>query len=446
MILLDGLGDRAYRRLGGKTPLQAARTPTLDRLASAGANGLYHASMQGEALPSENAHFAIFGFEPEVFPGRGPLEALGANIPFGKDDAVFLGRFAALKRQKNTLALFRDRVDFNDREATQLAALAGTFSSGGIRVTFERTFGIHGVVVLSGDVSACITDTDPLYEGRHLIEPRPWHGHRDDPAAVNSAAALKAYLLSVHRRLETHEINHGRMEAGTPPINGLITHRGGQLKSTFSFSRRYGLKGLTIASGLVYKGLARYVGLDVRTVKDSDRPGDDLAGRLAIAKQALTDYDFIHLHTKAPDEAGHRKDPLLKRKVIEALDKGLAESIGSLLDDPELLIVVTADHATPSAGPLIHSGETVPLLFHGRGVRVDGVRRFDEVSAAGGALSLVKGRELILLILNHLDRAKLHGLMDMPMNQPYWPGDSEPFNCDETVISGSKRINIAGER
>ena len=81
---------------------------------------------------------------------------------------------------------------------------------------------------------------------------------------------------------------------------------------------------------------------------------------------------------------------------------------------------------------MIHGGEPVPLLIHGRGVRRDLVKRFDEISVAGGALSLVRGQELIYLILNYLDRAKLHGLMDTPLDQPYWPGDFHPYTVEDS--------------
>ena len=80
---------------------------------------------------------------------------------------------------------------------------------------------------------------------------------------------------------------------------------------------------------------------------------------------------------------------------------------------------------------MIHSGEPVPLLLHGEGVRRDEVSRFDEVSVGCGALNLVRGRELLYLILDSLDRAKLQGLMDTPDNQPYWPGDRRPFSAEE---------------
>ena len=97
------------------------------------------------------------------------------------------------------------------------------------------------------------------------------------------------------------------------------------------------------------------------------------------------------------------------------------------MDDQEVLLIVTADHSTPSSGPLIHSGESVPLMFYGQGVRRDGVSRFNEVDVTTGVLGSVRGKELMYLVLNHLDRAKLQGIMDTPVDQPYWPGDYEPF-------------------
>jgi len=167
--------------------------------------------------------------------------------------------------------------------------------------------------------------------------------------------------------------------------------------------------------------------MDAKKVADTGNLEKDMADRLDTAYESLNDYDFVHIHTKAPDEASHTKDPDGKKTVIEALDKGIGRAIGPLMDDPEVLLIVTADHSTPSSGPLIHSGESVPLTFYGQGVRRDGVRRFNEVDVSAGALGSVRGKELMYLILNHLDRAKLHGIMDTAVDQPYWPGDYEHF-------------------
>jgi 2,3-bisphosphoglycerate-independent phosphoglycerate mutase len=165
---------------------------------------------------------------------------------------------------------------------------------------------------------------------------------------------------------------------------------------------------------------------------DTDDPGVDLADRLRAACAALNDYDFIHVHTKGPDEAAHTKSPAAKKAMIEALDKGLGQAITPVLDDPDTLLVVTSDHATPCAGPLVHSGEAVVLCLLGQGIPRDSVERFDEVSAAAGALGQVRGKELMYLILNHTDRIKLTGIMDTPSDQAFWPGDYEPMRVEDS--------------
>jgi 2,3-bisphosphoglycerate-independent phosphoglycerate mutase len=193
-----------------------------------------------------------------------------------------------------------------------------------------------------------------------------------------------------------------------------------------SFTDKWGLKGLMIASGAVYQGIGQVVGMETRTVRDSDKPGRDLRQRLEMAYQAR-EFDYIHVHTKATDEAGHTKDPLIKKRVIEEIDTALSYAVAEILPDDEVLFIVTADHSTASTGTMIHTGECVPLVMNGKYIRKDDVRKFDEVSCAGGGLSLVRGKELMYLILNFLDRGKLWGLMDSPDDQPFTPGRYMPL-------------------
>jgi 2,3-bisphosphoglycerate-independent phosphoglycerate mutase len=430
LILLDGLGDRAYDEFESRTPLQAARTPCLDRLAAKGANGLFHATLQGEALPSEAAHFAIFGYEPEYFPGRGPLEALGAGMDLGVHDVAVLSHFASFQKDGDTLVLKNGKLSLGTEEITQLTQMLGGIGQGDIEIRFHPTHKANGIVRLIGQVTPFFTDTDPVTQGLPLIEPLALAGYEDDTDTRNSAAALKKYLLRAYHQLQGFPMNQARMKNGLDRVDGLVTQRAGRLKPVPTFEQRYGLKGMSMASGLVYQGLSRFLGLDFMRVSDSSDTGKDLAQRIKEAHRALADYDMIHVHTKVPDEAGHTKDPKRKRAVIEALDAGMLQSIQPVLEDPEVLVVVTADHATPSAGPLIHSGETVPLLICGGGVWQDHVQTYNEVAAAQGALGHVRGRELILMILNALDRSKLQGLMDTPYNQPYWPGAYETLKVE----------------
>lgn len=432
LILLDGLGDRSHEELGHRTPLQAARTPVLDRLAALGANGLYHAGSLGQALPSENAHFAMFGYDQADFPGRGALEALGAGLDLEPGEVAVLAHFVSVRPDAGQAMLVQDLPKATESEALSLVEAAGRFESGGVRITFHRTKGLFGVLVLRavhGEISPFVTDSNPMRDGQYLSEIVPWTIHAHDPAAMRTAAALTDYLRWAHTALSPLPLNAAR--TGQAPINCLVTQRAGQIRrSPAPFPERFGLRGLSIASGVVFRGLTRLLGMDFLAMMETDDPATDMDRRLRAAREALVGHDFIHVHTKAPDEAAHRKDPLLKKSVIEALDKGIGRAIVPLLNDPEVLVVVTADHSTPSSGNLVHSGEPVPLAFCGRGVRRDAVTAFDEVSVAGGALGCVRGREFMALVLDALDRSRLQGIMDSPHARDYWPGDYRPFRLD----------------
>ena len=427
LLLLDGLGDRAFPEFEHRTPLQAAHTPTLDAIARRGANGLYHAARPGQALPSENAHFSIFGYDRQEFPGRGVLEALGAGIDLAPEDVALLAHLVEVREENGHLVLQRDLPDIGPTEIDELTQAIANYQTADISFEFFRTGGLFGILTLRGPVVAHVTDTNHMWEGRTLPEIEAWAACPDPEKAGNTARALKEYLLQAHARLQSHPVNQRRMEQDRGPVNFLVTQRGGQLKSVPPMQERYGLRGLSISSGIVYWGLSRFLGLEVCKVRDTDDPGADLAARLALARQALDDFDFIHVHTKTPDQAAHTKSPWRKLEVIEALDRGIGDEIDALLEDPNILLIVTADHSTPSGGPLIHSGEPVPLTFCGEGVRRDEVRRFDEIAVATGALGQVRDKELIYLVLNYLDRAKLAGIMDTPVDQPYWPGNYRPF-------------------
>ncbi|MYL85260.1 2,3-bisphosphoglycerate-independent phosphoglycerate mutase [Desulfovibrio aerotolerans] len=432
LIVLDGLGDRSYEVLGGKTPLQAARTPTLDRIAREGANGLFHAGLLGQALPSENAHFAMFGAPAAAFPGRGAIEALGAGVDLKPGQVAVLAHFVSAANDAGRLRVVRDRAGpAAAQEIAALFAAVGAFQSQGVALRLHHTNGLFGVLSLTGPVSPHITDSNPMRDGVFASSILPLAMAAADPdeldRARRTALALTHYLGWVHHRLEAHPLKAKRLEQGLPVLNGLVTQRAGQIKPVMPFAERFGLRGASIASGAMFHGLARLLGLTPMPVADSPDCGRDLAERVRLAGQVLADFDFIHVHTKAPDEAAHRKDPLLKKSVIESLDQGLARSLESLLDDPEVLLLVTADHSTPSGGPLIHSGEAVPLVMRGHGQRIDGVACFDEVSAAAGCLGPVRGQELMLLVLNGLELAKLQGVMDTPEDRPYWPGPYAPF-------------------
>ncbi|ABA88081.1 phosphoglycerate mutase, 2,3-bisphosphoglycerate-independent [Syntrophotalea carbinolica DSM 2380] len=429
LLLLDGLGDRSHSCLDGRTPLQAAHTPNLDRLASLGMNGLFHAHLQGTALPSELAHFLMFGYRMEDFPGRGVVEALGEGLDIRENDVALLARIFSVEKRRQALVLRHENPALDRQDCQILQGAVRNFSRSGIDAVFLPTGGIGGILRLRGKVSKGVTDSNPIIEGRPLMEVFPLRAMADDACAQNTARFLNDYLRWSYRTLSEHPLNRQRIREGLAAVNAVGTQRAGMLHSLPSFADKWGLKGLLIASGAVYHGIGQVLGMDTRGVRDTGDPGRDLQARLAMACQAR-EFDFVHVHTKIADQAGHTKNPLLKKRVIESIDTAIAYVLEEIVPDDDILFVVTADHSTASSGRMIHSGETVPLVMVGQYVRRDDVETFDEVSCASGGLSLVRGTELMYLILNFLDRGKLWGLRDAPDERPFASGISTPLRID----------------
>ncbi len=426
LVILDGLGDHGHTMLQGRTPLMAAPTPNLDRLAALGMNGLYHAYLQGVALPSEIAHFLMFGYNLADFPGRSYLEALGANITLADNDVALLGRLFCVQEEAGQLILTVEDPQVDDDTCLTLHREIQHFQAHGVEVEFIPTKSIQGLVRLRGQVSPDITDSNPIQEGRPLMQVLPLAGREADLAVQRTCRALNDYLLWSHRVLSQHPLNRRRQALGLLPLNAIRLQRPGRYKPIPPFAEKWGLQPLALATGPLYRGLSRYLGMTLLPVTDSAHPEVDLRKRLELARK-LADFDFVYIHTKAPDEAAHTKDPRHKQRLIARLDRAFTYALQAIVPDPNLLLVITADHSTNSAGAMIHSGETVPLTMVGAFTRRDGVNRFDEVSCASGAFSLVRGAELMYLILNFLDRGKLFGLRDAPVDQPYTPGPATPL-------------------
>ncbi len=428
LILLDGLGDRSYEKLNFRTPLEAAQTPNLDRLASLGGNGLFHASRPGQCLPSETAHYLLFGYDISHFPGRGLLEAVGEGVEFDDSDVLCLAHLSGIRWQNQVpiLTLGRDDISGGGKDIGRLFAAISPYETEGVRFRLHQTRRNDAILVLSGQVSPFVSDSDPIVKGKVMGQIVPLSNNPEPEKAARTAKALNEYLTYCHKKLIDLQKNTSGREREKSPANFLATQRCGRRIVQASFSQRWGLKGLLIASVSVYAGLAHELGLEFVGIKDSDDPGRDLRERIRLALDDPS-HDFIHVHTKVPDEAAHTGDPELKQTVIAELDQGLDELVNAAECRNDILVVVTADHSTPSISPLIHSGEPVPVAVVGPTVRRDAVQSFSEVSAAGGGLGLLRGRELMLMMLNCADRAMLLGHRMGESESAYFPFDYAPF-------------------
>jgi 2,3-bisphosphoglycerate-independent phosphoglycerate mutase len=420
LVLLDGVGDRSYPALNNLTPLEAARTPNLDRLASLGGNGLYHASTLGECLPSENAHFFMFGYEREKFPGRGLLEAVGYGVPFHDSDVLCLSHFSKARLKDGVPVLFkgRDDVKGTSAEFKKLYRLVSDFKVNDISFRLHQTKRNDGIIVINGDVSPYISDSDPNNLGEKIARVLPVKGNPEPEKASRTAESMNQYLRYCNNQLKKSGLAN--------QANYLLTQRSGRRIPLPSFHDLCGLKPMMIASSAVYAGLAHEMGFTFVRSADSNDPGKDLKERIRIALED-SDHDFIHVHTKVTDEISHKGNAVQKKAVIEELDAEMDELVEAVSARKDLLVVVTGDHSTPSQSRLVHSGEPVPVIFAGSKVRRDRVDRFDEISAASGCLGLIRGRELMQMILNSSDRSILTGLCLGDTVRIYMPSEYPTF-------------------
>jgi len=409
LILLDGIGDRSYEILNHRTPLEAANTPNMNRLVAMGGNGLFHASSPGECLPSELAHFLLFGYDRKHFPGRGLLEAVGEGVSFDDSDVLCLSHFSKIRWETGIPILEKGRDDIpgSREDLAKLYETVAFYETGGFCFRLQQTRRNDGIIVISPNVSPeaspnaspYISDSDPITIGKHIGRIMTVADNPEPEVAAKTVEALNKYLSYCHQ----HLTDDGRLSG---IANFLVTQRCGRRIVQIPFSKLWGLDAMMIASGSVYGGLAHELGFDFVKVTDGSDPGRDLKERIQLALDD-TDHDFFHVHTKVPDETAHKQGPVQKKEAIERLDSAMAELVDVLLTKKDIMVIVTGDHSTPCGSSLIHSGETVPVVMAGQRVRRDQVKQFDEVSAAGGCLGLLRGRELMQMALNIADRSVL---------------------------------------
>jgi 2,3-bisphosphoglycerate-independent phosphoglycerate mutase len=437
LLILDGIADRPWDSLGGLTPLQAADTPNLDRLAALGQTGVLHPLGRGLAPGSELAHFVLFGYPRELYPGRAVFEAAGEGIELTADEVAFRGLFATVERQADgALRVLTRRTPIDDESCRELTAAITPFSHDGVEIDFTYNSEHQGIVVLrSGSPgtrpSEDVTDSDPYVPGNLVIRPQPLEAARDAHGARHTAAALEAWLDHVYRTLDAHPVNAARRARGEEPANFLLVKWSARPVTLTPFEQLNGLVGASVSSGVTYKGIAgvlgmRWYGIDY----DTDWTAD-LRARIALARRAVDDgCGFVHIHTKGPDVAGHTKDPAHKRDVIAALDAALPALWDEGLLGADNLVIVTGDHGTPSGTDLVHSGDAVPLVMVGAGTYADGVEAFDERSCASGSLGHLEGRDLMPEALNRIARIKYMSAKLTPEGGAFWPERTEPLRVE----------------
>ena len=396
IILGDGMADEPIEALGGKTPMQYADTPYMDKLAEMGVTGRMKTVADGFHPGSEVANMAVLGYDlPTVYEGRGVLEA--ASIGYDLKPSEMAMRCNLICVEGDILKN-HSSGHITTEEADELIRFLNE-KLGSDRIHFYTGVSYrHLLVVKGGDKRLdCTPPHDvPLHPFRPLmIKP-------EAPEAQETADLLNNLILQSQEILKDHPVNLQRIAAGKDPANSIWPWSPGYRPAMQTMQEMYGFKlGSVISAVDLIRGIGVYAGLEVIDVEGATGLYDtNYEGKAHAALEALKTNDFVYLHVEASDEAGHEGDVDLKIRTIENLDK---RAIGILFEelqkwDEPVAIAVLPDHPTPCA-IRTHTNTPVPFLIYKPGQEPDSVTRFDEFSVLEGKHGILEKDEFIKELL-----------------------------------------------
>lgn len=393
VILGDGMADWAVPALGGKTLLQKAFTPYMDRLACMGRVGRLITVAPGFHPGSEVANLSVLGYDlPTVYEGRGVLEAASMGVELAPGDMAMRCNLICIENEciKNHSA-----GHITTEEADELIRDL-QHHLGNECIQFYTGIQYRHLLVIKGGNKAL--DATPPHDvpGQPF---RPLLIKAISSEAEETVALLNDLILRSQEFLVQHPINKRRVSEGKDPANSIWPWSAGYRPQMEPMAVRFPQvkSGAVISAVDLIKGIGRYAGLRNIEVEGATGLYDtNYEGKAAAAIEALRSDDFVFLHIEASDEAGHEGNVELKLRTIEYLDSRIVGPIYEAVKEWEepVAIAVLPDHPTPCE-LRTHVNEPIPFLIYYPGIVPDEVEAYDEVSAVGGSYGLMKEDEFI---------------------------------------------------
>lgn len=396
-VLLDGCADRPNPGLNFTTPLEAALTPNLDKMASAGSLGRVVTVGKGISPESDIAVFNMLGYSfDKGYPGRGVIEAVGSDVAFKDGDLAFRANLASVAGRKITDR--RAGRNVTQEEAEGLQDDLNSIKLDDAEFEYKATVGYRGVLVIRADqpLSAAVTNTDPAYarvagfgaakktvKGEGIKKCLP---EVSSKAARRAATLANEFTAKALKALDSSRVNKGRVAEGKLAANAvLLRDAGDHLPRVESFEEKYGMKGTALVEMPAEVGIARLLGMKMVSIEDRN----DMKAKASLFSSEMADGTVVYVHIKGPDEFGHDGDARGKKGSIEQIDRDFFSVTASRLDD--VRFGVSCDHATPCILKM-HSSDPVPLLITGG--RRDSMR-FTEKNSKKGSLGALRGRDVL---------------------------------------------------
>lgn len=358
VLVGDGMADRPIASLGGRTVLEAAHTPVLDRMAKMSEVGLVETVPHYLPPASDVANMSLIGYDPGAYySARGPIEAASMGIAMNPEDVAFRCNLVTL--------LFKNgRIFMKDYSAGHISTEeAGILIRGLSQIINNRSFALHAgisyrhLLIWHGGPEGIITLPPHDATGQDITE--AWHRYEEEPL-------LYELLIKATHFLYKHPVNQRRREEGKEVANSLWPWGQGRKPDMPPFKEQYGLNGVVVAAVDLIRGLGRLVGMDIVDVKGATGFLDtNYAGKAAAVLDAIREKDIVFMHLEAPDEAGHMGSVTEKIRAIERFDKEIVGPVWEglkTLNEPFRILVVT-DHYTPIQTKT-HERGAVPFLLY----------------------------------------------------------------------------------
>ena len=407
------MADHAVERLNGKTPLQHADKPMMDRLAREGRCGRLVTVPEGFPPGSEVANTAILGYDlNKVYEGRGPLEAASIGYDMADDDFAIRCNIITLEDGKiithNGGNLETQDADVLIKYLNETLAKPINEREGCERVKFITGIQYRHLLVIKGGNKHIVCNPPhdhPNEEWRPLlVKPEAGLTGSDCSAAQQTADLLNELILRSQELLAQHPYNIEKARRGERQANSIWPWSGGYRPSMQTLMQQYpDIKtGSVISAVDLIQGIGKYAGLRIIKVPGATGLANtNYEGKAQAAIEALQHDDFVFVHVEATDEAGHDGDLDLKLRAINYLDQRLIRPVIEAIEkmDEPVCVAVLPDHPTP-VELRIHVNEPVPFIIWHRGITPDDVQHYDEVSCVGGSYGLLRLQEFMHTFIN----------------------------------------------
>ncbi len=388
ILVPDGMADYPIKELGDRTPLEAAHRTNMDFMAKNGMTGLVQTIPPRMPPGSDIGNLGLMGYDPQKsFSGRAALEAANLNVELADDEVAFRCNLVTVGDGK--------MIDYSaghiqTKEASHLIdALNKELSGHDIKFYAGKSYR-HLMVIKTNqrDVFSKIKCTPPHdILGKEIKSYLP---------QGRQAETLLRLMEKSKEILESHSVNHVRIDLKENPANMIWLWGQGTKPCLEPFEKKFGVEGSVISAVDLVNGIGRLAGLEVISVPGATGYYDtNYLGKAEHAISSLKKKDFVYIHVEAPDEAGHNGDMKAKMSCIDSFDRDI---VGTILNhfnkNDDVRILISPDHATP-VEKRTHTSDPVPFVMYGKNIAPNGSTEYTESAAKEKGLKFKSASELV---------------------------------------------------